>query len=556
MPAQNRNLQRAMMHFHYYTLLQIAETIRSTAKGALLIEAYTQEKDQVVLALASPTQELYLRVACGAPLAYIWPMRNVSKARKNVLALFAAAYNQPLKSVEVVSHDRVLLLHFGGGYTLVLKMHNILSNVILLHKGEVVERFRHNLEADLTYTPTPGAFDPDWEATAAHGEGLPIADRLRMVSPVLDKNFARRVTHHMDAGMDFTAALKTVMAEAASGHFYLVQDPKRLQFLLFPPEQGEASVYTDVREALDVFLRTWYQYDAYARQYEQSSKALSKQIGRLQGQITSNRVTVQKINSERQPEEIGHILMANLHHISMGMLYADVHDFYNDKTIRVKLRPDLNPQQNAEEHYNRGKKHRSRVRHVEMQTAALEEELLVWLEADEAFQQLCPPAKLPRSQHGFDGAPAKALAAFVKRYGHMISEGKSGGGEEVRNHPFHEFNFLGYTILVGKNAKQNDQLSFQFSKKTDIWLHARDAFGSHVIVRNPQDRELPNAVLEYAASIAARFSKRKHESLVPVQYTPRKYVRKMKNGAAGQVVLEREKVVMIAPIPESAVGKE
>lgn len=544
-----------MMHFHYYTLLKIAEAIRSSAKGALLIEAYTQEKDQLVIALASPDQELYLRVTCGAPLAYIWPMRSGSKARKNVLTLFAAAYNQPLRSVEVVSHDRVLLLHFGGGYTLVLKMHNILSNVILLHHGKVVERFRHNLEADLTYTPTPGAFAPDWAATAAHGEGLPIADRLRMVSPVLDKNFARRVTHHMDAGMDFTQALQTVMAEAESGRFYLVQDPKRLQFLLFPPEQGEASQHTDVREALDIFLRTWYQYDTYARQYDQASKALVKQISRLQGQLNSNRLTVQKINSERPPEEVGHILMANLHHISMGMEYADVVDFYHDKTIRVKLRPDLNPQQNAEEHYNKQKKHRSRVRHVEAQTAALEEELMTWLEAEEAFRKLCEPGKLPRTPHGIDGAPAKALATFAKDYGHLLAEGKR-NGEEARKHPFHEFNFLGYTILVGKNAKQNDQLTFQYSKKTDTWMHARDAFGSHVIVRNPHDRDLPNAVLEYAASIAARFSKRKHEGLVPVQYTPRKYVRKMKNGAAGQVILEREKVVMVAPIPEGAVGKE
>jgi predicted ribosome quality control (RQC) complex YloA/Tae2 family protein len=543
-----------MMHFHYYTLLKIAEVIRSTAKGALLIEAYTQEKDQVIIALASPEQELYLRVTCGSPLAYVWPMRSGSKARKNVLTLFAAAYNQPLLSVEVVSHDRVLLLHFGGGYTLVLKMHNILSNVILLRKGDVVERFRHNLEADLTYRPTPGAYDPDWVATAAHGEGLPIADRLRMVSPVLDKNFARRVSFHMAAGMDFTPALQTVIAEAESGHFYLVQDPKRLQFLLFPPETGEAAVYTDVREALDVFLRTWYQYETYARQYEQASKSLSKQLGRLNGQIASNRLTIQKINTERAPEEIGHLLMANLHQISMGMEYADVEDFYNDVTLRIKLRPELNPQQNAEEHYNKQKKHRSRVRHVEAQTLALEEELLVWMEAEEAFQRLCPPGQLPRTAHGLDGAPAKALAVFAKQYGTMMAEGKS--GEVAHKHPFHEFNFLGYTILVGKNAKQNDLLTFQHSKKADIWMHARDAFGSHVIVRNPYDRELPNAVLEYAASIAARFSKRKHESLVPVQYTPRKYVRKMKNGAAGAVIIEREKVVMVAPIPESAVGKD
>ncbi|HEX2900145.1 MAG TPA: NFACT RNA binding domain-containing protein, partial [Bacteroidia bacterium] len=100
---------------------------------------------------------------------------------------------------------------------------------------------------------------------------------------------------------------------------------------------------------------------------------------------------------------------------------------------------------------------------------------------------------------------------------------------------------------VGKNAKQNDSLTFGHSRKDDLWLHARDTPGSHVIIRNPTAGPIPNPVLEFAASLAAKHSKRKHENLVPVQYTERKYVRKVKNGAAGAVLVEREKVIMIEP---------
>ncbi|MEM7038947.1 MAG: NFACT RNA binding domain-containing protein [Bacteroidota bacterium] len=139
----------------------------------------------------------------------------------------------------------------------------------------------------------------------------------------------------------------------------------------------------------------------------------------------------------------------------------------------------------------------------------------------------------------------KALSAFAKTHQSLLATGVPKLAD--RKHPFLEFHHLGYTILVGKNARQNDRLTFQFSKKTDIWMHARDAHGSHVIVRNPSGRDLPTPVLEYAAALAAHHSKRKSEQLVPVQYAPRKFIRKVKNGAPGKVIVEREKVVMVEP---------
>ena len=139
----------------------------------------------------------------------------------------------------------------------------------------------------------------------------------------------------------------------------------------------------------------------------------------------------------------------------------------------------------------------------------------------------------------------KRMTAFARAHQELLNAGKPRLAD--RKHPFHEYRLRGWTIFLGKNAKQNDQLSFQHSRKTDLWLHARDVTGSHVIIRNPNSRDIPNDILEFAAGLAAHYSKRKNEALVPVQYTERKYVRKMKNGHPGQVILEREKVVMVEP---------
>jgi predicted ribosome quality control (RQC) complex YloA/Tae2 family protein len=537
------------MHFHHYTLCKIAELIRQEALGAILCEAFTQEKDQVMIGLGMPGQDFYLRVACAAPLPYIWPMRQGHKAKKNVLALFQEAYGQALVGVQAVPWERVLLLNFEHGYTLVLKMHGIISNVMLMQSGKVLERFRHNFGPDLDFIPQPGQFDLEWRSSASHGEGLPTLDRLKMISPIFEKRFAARTEHWMQAGLEFEDAFQKLLDEIQDNRFYLVRAPQKLAFQLFPSEEYPSQEFSDIRTALDVFLRNWYQYDSYARLHVQTRKSVDKQLNRVQGLLKSSNTTIHKISTERPPEEFGHLLMANLHVIETGMESIELLDFYNDRQLVLKLKPELNGQQNAEEYYNKQKKHKARVRYLEGHILLLEAELLVWMEADESFSRLPNPQDLPYSDAGIDPKPARELAAFIKEYGHRLSEGST--NEEVRKHPFLEFACMGYTILVGKNAKQNDLLTFQYSKKNDIWLHARDAFGSHVIVRNPSDRDLPAPVLEYAAGLAARHSKRKHEGLVPVQYTPRKYIRKVKNGAAGQVIVEREKVLMIEPLPEN-----
>jgi predicted ribosome quality control (RQC) complex YloA/Tae2 family protein len=105
-----------------------------------------------------------------------------------------------------------------------------------------------------------------------------------------------------------------------------------------------------------------------------------------------------------------------------------------------------------------------------------------------------------------------------------------------------------YEVWVGRNAKQNDALTFRHARKYDLWMHARGVAGSHVVLRLPnRDARPGKPILEQAAAIAAYFSKAQGSSLVPVIVTPRKYVRKPKGAATGAVAVEREDVLLVEP---------
>ncbi|MFZ0750279.1 MAG: NFACT RNA binding domain-containing protein, partial [Pyrinomonadaceae bacterium] len=105
----------------------------------------------------------------------------------------------------------------------------------------------------------------------------------------------------------------------------------------------------------------------------------------------------------------------------------------------------------------------------------------------------------------------------------------------------------GYEILVGRAARDNDNLTFKIAKPNDLWLHAADYPGSHVIVRNPTRKEIPHRTLIEAAQLAAYFSQTSKDAKVDVHYTERKFLSKPKGSAAGLVRMSRFKNIVVKP---------
>lgn len=102
------------------------------------------------------------------------------------------------------------------------------------------------------------------------------------------------------------------------------------------------------------------------------------------------------------------------------------------------------------------------------------------------------------------------------------------------------------TLLVGKNSRQNEAVTFREATANDVWLHARGVPGAHVIVKSG-GRPVPEATLRQAASLAAYYSQAREAGTVPVDYTQQRYVRHMKGGGPGMVIYEGERTLYATP---------
>ena len=100
---------------------------------------------------------------------------------------------------------------------------------------------------------------------------------------------------------------------------------------------------------------------------------------------------------------------------------------------------------------------------------------------------------------------------------------------------------------MGRGASANEALTFKESSPNDVWLHARDSAGAHVVLRWQKDENPPARALEEAAVLAAWHSKSRGSALVPVDWTRRKYVRRARGGAPGTVIVQRARTVMVRP---------
>jgi predicted ribosome quality control (RQC) complex YloA/Tae2 family protein len=137
------------------------------------------------------------------------------------------------------------------------------------------------------------------------------------------------------------------------------------------------------------------------------------------------------------------------------------------------------------------------------------------------------------------------LQGYLKtnKKGQKQKTDKSGGITE----PLQFISSDGLPILVGRNNTQNDYLTLRVAKNNDVWLHAKDIPGSHVIIKNQFKEIIPDSTLEEAAILAAYFSKGRNSNNVPIDYTTKKNVHKPNNAKPGLVIYDNYKTVYVKP---------
>ena len=358
------------MHIHYLALQQLASWLGNRIWGYTLVEVFSQQKDELVLGFGGEGEDMYLRVACGMPLPHIWPVENYRKAKKNVVELFVAVIGQEVSGIEVVEWDRILRIQFSHGYELVCKMHGSQSNALLLENGKVAEIFRQQKADDRQFEANGGSLN--WDALDPIDMNVPVATQLKAVSPALGKEFAHRLANTTG---ELRTALESLLEEAVSGTCYIGYSGQKVLFSLFQPllEEGTRWISRQgIFDGLNSYFRNYFLHQHYRELYQETQKAIAQPLKKARGQAASHWKNLDNLESKRSDEEIGHILMANLHQLTAGRDSVTLHDFYHDAPISIKLKPELNPQQNAERYYQKQKKRKTKRKHLESMIEELE----------------------------------------------------------------------------------------------------------------------------------------------------------------------------------------
>ncbi len=234
----------------------------------------------------------------------------------------------------------------------------------------------------------------------------------------------------------------------------------------------------------------------------------------------------------------GELLSVNLHRISKGDLFCEVENYYDDNNIlRISLDPALSPTENSQKYFKQYRK------------AKNAEHMLNKL-IDEAEQEL---SYLESAAEALDRAANRAELEEIRReliQTGFLRQAKKQANKQDKPLPPHEYPCEdGFRILVGRNNLQNDRLTMKTAASADLWFHAQKIPGAHVVIL-AGGRPVEDSLIERAARIAAYHSKARGSTLVPVDYTPVKNLKKPKGALPGKVIYHVYKTLWVAPAAE------
>lgn len=296
----------------------------------------------------------------------------------------------------------------------------------------------------------------------------------------------------------------------------------------------EARPMENLSEALDL---------CYGAQHQEPLEAARSQLAkRLKEKLKKTSETLAHVEQDLAQadrfadyKEQGDLLMANLTRVQPGDSAIEVEDFFHGGTRKITLDPRLDAVANAQRFYERYKKLKRGAQQLSRRRRELQREL-DGLHATE--QRLGQIEALPE---------LRELQAEIENERYTADE----RGERAPVSPSgpRVYTIEGYRLRVGRNGRQNDALIRQASR-WDLWLHARDRPGAHIIIQNPARSEIPEGVLLRVAQLAAYYSKGQGSTKVPVVYTQIKYLRKPKGAKPGAVLLTRELgTLLVTPLP-------
>ena len=321
------------------------------------------------------------------------------------------------------------------------------------------------------------------------------------------------------------------------------QDGVPKQYAFCPIRQ-----YGEYREAdsfsglLDMYYTVRDRKDAIRQKGQGIRKSVQNLCTRLTKKLAIQEKELTATYGRERLRQLGDIVTANIHRITKGQTMLQAEDFYDEemRVIDIPVSPILSPQQNAAKFY----KDYTRMKNAEKE---LTKQITIGREELSYLQSVLEELNRAATEQELEEIRQELSAG-----GYVKAESGKKRIKQAKTAPMRFESTNGFPIYVGRNNRQNDELTFKMARKDDLWLHASKVHGSHVIIACAGQR-VPDDTVTQAAQLAAYYAETGGGQNIAVDVTPVKQVKKIPSGKPGMVIYHTYRTVIANPYPDIVV---
>ncbi len=568
------------------TLGFAAREINAAITGGRIDKVSQPEKDAIVLVVRAGSTN-YKLLLCASPNNARCHFTSTSFPNPLEPPMFCMLLRKQIlggriAGVRQIGGDRVIHIDIDavndlGDHVmrrLVLEVMGRHSNLIFVDEGgRILEAARHvsldmsrvrQIQPGLPYLPPPAQdkIDPA-EVTADNlfaalekAGDVPLSKAIAAAVSGMSMPTARELAFRvLERGTDRPDDLRVTanrladlirrLPEMADPRVLLDDAGDPADIFAFPylmhPLENQSSAPT-VSAALERYFGARDQQDRLNQKSAAMVRLLKNHIERCEKKLAQQEEDLSNAAKLEEYRLCGELINANLWQLKKGMAEAVLPNFYDENggSMTIPLDIQLTPVQNAQRYFKKYQKARTtREMAAEQRTSTLKE--LDYLEG-----MLLDVGKCVGESELEEIKQELASTGYVKR-----SASRRDKRALPKSKPYHYRSTDGIDIFVGKNAAQNERLTAD-ARPNEMWLHAKDMPGSHVIIRREGD--IPDSTLSQAATLAAWYSKGQHSTMVPIDYTLKRHVKKIPGGATGMVTYTNQKTAYMT-VTEADVRK-
>ena len=573
------------MAFDAFFLTAVLDEIRQKATGARVEKIHQPSRDTVIFLLRceSGREKLLIAANPAAPRLHLTaaspenpeqPPMFCMLLRKHLSgARLASVTQQPMERLAVFAFDCTDEMGYPVQKRLVVELMGRTCNVYLLGPdGRIIDCLRRvGLDESSRRQALPGLYYQDPEpVNKLDPRGLEIEDYVNLLeqpgadllsdrlmdtlgglSPLVCREAALYAAGAVDARIENLSPEATgeklcLFFREHLNHpapFCYLQGDTPKQFAFCPLRQyGQYRQAASFTALLDEYYIVRDRKDAMRQKSQAVRKTVANLCQRLRRKLAIQQKELEATYDRERLRQLGDILTANIHRIKKGAKFVEAEDFYDEemKIIQIPLSEVLSPQQNAAKYYKD---------YARMKTA--EKELTRQMElAGQELEYL--ESVLEELNRADTEQELEDIRRELQDEGYVRADAARKRMKQAKSQPMRFESTDGYPIYVGRNNRQNDELTFRLARKDDLWLHAQKVHGSHVIISCGGTKP-PDDTVTQAAQLAAHYAETAGGQNIPVDVTPVKQVKKHPAGKPGMVIYHTYRTVIVNPYKDIVV---